>query len=259
MGVVSRLKMAYAAAIAALLIPALAAHATATPINILALGDSITAPGSGGFYISPLETTLTNNGYAPTLLANEGHGGFYIDGTIPGAPYYGLREHIGPVPASSPDYLNHPNVNASNTYILLMIGTNDVNSGFDLSTAQVQSRMSGLISAIRNEAPLAHLIVAGIVPNLTGGKDAAVQKFNTDIAGVASGSNVSYVNMYPAFEPNPAPLFYDNLHPDQLGGNVMAGVWFDGIQATQATPEPGSLAVLALGASCLLARRRKRS
>ena len=156
------------------------------------------------------------------------------------------------------DFLNHPNVNSSNTYILLMIGSNDVNLGFQLGTSQVQSRMSGLISAIRAEAPLAHLIVAKITPNLgSAAKDLAVQKFNSDIAGIVTGTNVSLVDMYTAFQPNPAQYMGDFIHPNQAGGNRMADVWIQGIQAV---PEPTGavLAILVLLGLVGIVRRPRR-
>ncbi len=145
-----------------------------------------------------------------------------------------------------------------------MIGTNDVDTGFDLAPGQVQSRMSGLISEIRTAAPLAHLIVAEIVPNLGAGKDPAVQLFNTDIAGVAHGPNVSLVDMYhafesyPGFQADPSLLMNDNLHPNQLGGDVMAQVWYQGIQATQQATEPCSLILCGLGAVGLLVAHHRR-
>lgn len=223
----------------------------ATPINLLPLGDSIT---SQGYYVNPLLNTLSNNGYAPTLIANEGHSGYIIDGSIAGAPRAGLRENIG----TGGDFLDHPNVNAANTYILLMIGTNDVDTGFQLSTAQVQGRMGGLISAIRTDAPLAHLIVAKIVPNLgSPAEDAAVQQFNTDISTVAVGTNVSLVDMYSAIMANSAAYMGDSLHPNQAGGDQMANVWFYGIEAIQ-VPEPCTLTMLSCGVIALWLVRRKR-
>jgi lysophospholipase L1-like esterase len=212
----------------------------AAPINLLPLGDSITEMG---FYIAPLQTALTNNGYTPNIIANEGHSGYVINGGLAGAPAPGLKEHIGI--GREIDFLNHPNVNSPDTFILLMIGTNDVDLNFQLGTSQVQSRMSGLISAIRAEDPLAHLLVAKITPNLgSAAKDLAVQKFNSDIAGIVSGANVSLVDMYTAFQPNPALYMGDLLHPNQAGGDRMAAVWLQGIQAI---PEPTAAVAAILG------------
>jgi hypothetical protein len=215
------------------------------------MGDSNTAD-SRGFYVGPLFSMLSNNGYSPYIIANEGHVAYIIDGSKPGAPHIGLREFIGA--GRNPNFLDHPNVNAPNTFILLMIGTNDVDLGYELGTAQVQARMSGLLSAIHTEAPLAHTIVATLPPII--GKEAAVQKFNADIAPVAAGPHVSLVDMYKVFQPDPTPYMADRLHPNQAGGNLMAPVWFAGIRAV---PEPSSAALAMAAASALLAlgcRRR---
>ena len=229
------------------------AWAAPMPINLLPLGDSIT---QAGLYFSPLTTLLSNNGYVPTILANEGHSGYIIEGNIPGAPRIGLEENIAA-------FMNHPGVNAANSYVLLMIGTNDVDQGFllqETDVPNVQTRLGRLISSIESIAPKAHLIVAQITPNLGSiAKDTAVQQFNKDVAASvatakAAGGNVSLVNMYDPFHPSlyapytgtSNPYMNDALHPNQAGGNVMAQVWFDGIQATQ-TPEPSTLVLLIAG------------
>ena len=52
--------------------------------------------------------------------------------------------------------MNWPGVNASNSYVLLMIGTNDVDTGFLLQSTDVpnvQTRLGGLISSIEGIAP----------------------------------------------------------------------------------------------------------
>jgi lysophospholipase L1-like esterase len=255
--------------LALLIVALLSASAPAATINLLPLGDSITAQA---LYYAPLQSLLSADHISSDIIANEGHSGYLIDGSLPGSPRpgMGLADNIGV--GKNPDFLSPPPpipapVNASNTYILLMIGTNDVDTGFDLATNQVQSRMSNLISEIRTEAPLAHLIVAEIVPNLGTGKDPAVQQFNTDIAGVVHGPNVTLVDMYhpfesyPGFSSDPSLLMADNLHPNQTGGNVMAQVWFQGILAAQQqVPEPSSMILCGFGAiGLLIAARRRRA
>ena len=111
------------------------------PINLLPMGDSITAQA---YYFNPLTTLLSNSGYTPTILANEGHSGYIIDGSYPGAPRPGLEENIN-------SFMNHAGVNANNSYILLMIGTNDVDTGYNLQSTDVpnvQTRLGGLINSI---------------------------------------------------------------------------------------------------------------
>lgn len=237
------------------------------PINYLPLGDSITAQGK---YFTNLDSLLTTNGYTPTRIYNEGKSGYIIQGkgspATADATRNGLLENIS-------TYLNHPNVNASNTYILLMIGTNDADVGYKLGSSDVpsvQTRMGSLISSIESIAPLSHLIVAQIVPNLRSvAYDQRVQQFNLDVAAsVATAQtvwpdHVSLVDMYTPFQASlyapyttttspyfPTPPPYDYLHPDQDGGDLMGTVWYDGIVAV---PEPSTVAMLTAGVLGLLA------
>lgn len=217
----------------------------ATPINLLLLGDSITRQGR---YVGPLTNLLTQSGYVPTVLANEGHDAYLIQNTP-----YPWPDYRSGVANQVKEFTNYPGVNADNTCILLMIGTGDVDAGFKLKETDepnVQTRMSDLITKITKIAPLAHLIVAQVVPNITSKeKDADVKRLNADIAAAVaiakakkSGPKVSLVNMYDAFSPakyrpytdTPSPLMADNLHPNEAAGAPMAKVWFDGIRAAKA-------------------------
>ena len=245
-------------AISTLLTAGLASAASASTINLLPLGDSITAQG---YYIAPLENLLSGAGYTPNLLANEGHSGYIIDGSLPGAATGTRREHRG---GQEPRLLE-PRRRELREYVHLADDRHQRRRyRFRPRAGQVQSRMSNLLAEIHTEAPLAHVIVAEIVPNLGAGKDPAVQQFNSDIAGVVSGPNTSLVDMYhafesyPGFQATPSLLMNDNLHPNQLGGNVMAQVWFQGIQSSQQTPEPASLVLGGLGVLGLLVAVRRR-
>jgi hypothetical protein len=73
-----------AAALLGLLIAA--QESAATTLNLLLLGDSITAKGQ---YIAPLETLLTQGGYSYSAVTNEGQGGYFIaqNYTINGVQY----------------------------------------------------------------------------------------------------------------------------------------------------------------------------
>ena len=152
------------------------------------LGDSIT---ERGLYLDPLMTALSGNGYSPTLIANEGHGGYTIDM---------LRANIAA-------YMNHPNVNAENTCVLLMVGVNDVSyylmGSEHISTAP--ARLGGLIGDIKARAPLARVIVAQISPDTADRFDPVIRQFNEAIVPIIAGfdSTVSMVDMYTPFQPNP--------------------------------------------------------
>ena len=66
-------------------------------------------------------------------------------------------------------------------------------------------------------------------------------------------------SLYSPYTGTANPYMNDALHPNQTGGNAMAQVWFDGIQATQ-SPEPSTLILLVAGLVGLLAyawRKRK--
>ncbi len=76
-------------------------------INILMMGDSITA---GGYYINTLQKQLKEHGYTPKLLGKCAVGGWYINN----------------VDKAMGKYLSKPEVNQPNTYILLLLSTNNV-------------------------------------------------------------------------------------------------------------------------------------
>lgn len=238
-------------------------------VNLLLLGDSITEQG---MYVSPLKTLLATKGYTAANVANEGRGGYIIEGDLAGAPTPGLLENIN-------TYMNHSWANSANTYILLMIGTNDVAANYKLGSSDspnVQTRLGRLISAIETIAPKAHLIVAEIVPNFSNQViNSRTPQFNKDVAASvatakALGKNVSLVDMYTAFTPSqyapyttiPNPYMKDGIHPNQKGGDLMAQVWFNGIQATQ-VPEPSTLTMLGVALlgllACVWRRSRRRA
>ena len=119
------------------------------PVNLLYMGDSIT---SQALYVNPLRTLLANHDNTPTDLSNEGHSGYIIaqNWTYNGTAYTGTRPGLLD---SISTYMNHPGVNATNSYILLMIGTNDVDTNCYLGDGNVQNRLGQLISSITGIAP----------------------------------------------------------------------------------------------------------
>ena len=198
--------------------------------NIMPMGDSITlgVPVAGG-YRDLLYTLLHNRGDSFTFVGSltdnatqtltdagqthhEGHSGYVIaaGGGRPGLDE-NLETWIGPG-AAAPDK------------ILLMIGSNDIDLGYDMSNAP--TRLSTLITHIYDYRPNVKLYVASIIPMT--GHEANVQAFNATIPGIvashqALGRNVVYVPMYEAMNINTDLV--DGLHPNALGYQHMAQAW----------------------------------
>ena len=195
--------------------------------KVMPMGDSITLGSNvAGGYRDPLYTLLTNRadtftfvgsqtGSATTALTaagqdhHEGHSGYVITN---GTGRTGLDENlagwIGPG-AESPDK------------ILLMIGSNDINLGYNMTNAP--ARLSDLITHIYSYRPSVKLYVASIIPMV--GHDADVQAFNAAIPGIvtsqrALGHNAVYVPMYDAL--NISTDLADGLHPNAQGYQRMA-------------------------------------
>ncbi len=248
--------------------------------DIMPLGASITyGTGTPGGYRDPLYTLLTSHGYAfnfvgsvtenatPALTAagqthHEGHSGYTIQNRDPSDPIQTGTFLGGGVLESLPGWIGPGAANPN--YILLTIGTNDIN--FDYYTANAPNRLSNLISAISNQTtglrPNAHLIVAEIPPTSIPVKNPPYQAFDAAIPGIvashqALGENVSFVDLYTPFDP--ATDFTDNLHPNLQGYNKIASAFYDGIAAVASTPEPTSLVWIGIGLSALISRRRSRS
>jgi lysophospholipase L1-like esterase len=207
--------------------------ASAEPIKILMMGDSITA---GGYYITTLQSQLTASGYSSTVIGKCAGEGWFINT---------LDSHMD-------SYLAMSGVNQSNTYILLLIGTNDVGSSDTMGTAP--TRLCNLISDIKTTVPLANVVVGNLTPRMDYAKD-RIPVFNAAFATAAqnlhnSGVDFTVVDMFTPMNVNPSYyLRTDGVHPNtEYGHPLMAGVWYGGI----VVPEPGCATLLGTGAGGLL-------
>ncbi len=217
--------------------------------KIMPMGDSITlGVGDDGGYRDPLYTLLTNAGHtftfvgsdtgnATTTLSNanqthhEGHSGYIINGAGSGATRPGLDENlntwIGPS-GVSPDI------------ILLMIGTNDMGTGYDVANAP--TRLKNLITNIYNKQPDVSLYVASLTPFPA--VEEAVHTFNAALPGIVSefrkSKDIHLVNMHDALTAADLP---DSLHPGAVGYDKMAQTWYNAL----VVPEPSCVAMLLTG------------
>jgi lysophospholipase L1-like esterase len=242
--------------------------------NVMPLGDSITQGTVAGGYRDPLYSKLTAAGYTLTMVGSttvnpttaltnanqahhEGHSGYVIQSKDPtdpgsGSGRSGILDNINTWLGAS---------GADPQYILLMIGTNDVDLNYFPATQQ--SRLDALVTRISSKTtglkPNAHLIVAQLTPIINATEDARVVTYNAGVAAVvanhqALGENVTMVDMHTPLLPT-STYMGDNLHPNQTGYNKMADVWVAGIQAV---PEPNTLCVFG-GVAALIAFRRRRA
>ena len=132
--------------------------------------------------------------------------------------------------------------------VVLMIGTN--NSGHD-TAAQIADGVRTVVAEYRRRCPHAHLILMGIFPrdpNATGAGRQKVAAVNSQIASLADGKQVSYVDISAQLiGPNGviAPeMMPDYLHPGPKGYRI----WADAIQPIIdqfVAPKGGSPALVA--------------
>lgn len=144
---------------------------------------------------------------------HEGHPGWTID---PGYVSYGegIRQLI-----PSPAFDTIPHI------VLLMIGTNDVNS--DHGTDMIADRLETLLDDIVGVVPDALVVVA--IPTPLSWNPSSLQNYSARIpeiveARVAQGQHMVVADMSKMPTNN---LGSDGVHPNDQGYDYMAGVWYE--------------------------------
>lgn len=265
--------------LAALAISALwIGRASAEPLRIMPLGDSITAgttdptweaPFTFG-YRGPLYTRLTKAGYnfqfvgaSPEPLNGIPYG---MPPTIVGPDLRSVNQngHRGYGGSSISDILNgngyDPGVvaalNADNPdVVLLMIGINDVaRYGNGGDPAAAKSQLNSLVSTILTTKPDVNLIVAQINSYKDGSVTKSVTAYNDYIKNtlvptyVDQGYHITTVDQSANFVKPDGTLdqsMYSNIiHPNAAGYDRVAETWFKAIQVVTPVPEPSSLGLL---------------
>jgi len=246
------------------------------PARILALGDSITRGSGDGYgnYRRPLQALLSKQGYdfsfvgsntkqsdnyhgsdpeqqfSPYQPKHEGYGGFRIDqigadlpGTDDGGANYSGLIHV--LNTETPDV------------VLVMLGTNDINQGFDPAggagyggevgmAANAAARLDKLVGRIHELRPEITLALGTITPLRDAAKQAKVKKYNALIPRIVAdhqkkGEKIVLADMGAAIED--ADITSDGVHPTTLGYDKMARVWFTALTGEKAAPLPASVPV----------------
>lgn len=210
-------------------------------VRVMPLGDSITDGSDvpGGYRIN-LWQHMAARGYTVDFVGSEANGpGELGDRDHEGHPGWRIDE----LEAHIEGWLR----NANPRSILLHIGTNDMNQGYDLANAP--ARLSALIDKIRAHAPLVELFVAQLTPEANPVWEERIRAFNAAIPGVVAqkGLRTHLVDMHSAI--TTADLG-DGVHPNRTGYDKMAARWFAALRSVPRSLTP--VLVPPVGAAAVL-------
>jgi len=204
-------------AVGGLLFVAIAPVHAQSPIKVMPLGDSITYgyPYGGGYRIEledkgiPIDFVGSEQN-GPPELSDKDHEGW-------------LGWEINGIAGSVVGWLN----TYQPEYVLLLIGTNDVNHNADLS--QAPTRLSNLIDTIVNTLPNVKVLVGSIPPISNSTSNARAVAYNNAIPGIVSqkqsqGKGVYFVDIYASLT---VADLNDGVHPNLTGYGKMANAWFN--------------------------------
>ena len=207
-----------------------------TPARIMPVGDSITrGTGSGwgeGFRL-PLVQRMIVGRYTSDFVGAANHGPPWLyDRNHDGFGGYGIDDITNRIAA---DLNTH-----RPDYVLLMIGSNDIQWEWHLDTAP--DRLSALIDLITQTRPTANVLVASITPLTDPVMDANARLYNAAIPGIVqakadAGKRVSFVDMYPVLTVND---LVDNVHPNDAGYAKLAAAWADAVARVRPAPPAAS-------------------
>lgn len=210
----------------------------ATPVRVMALGDSITA--APGCWRAIMWDRLQDNGYTnvdmvgtqsgdgcgfPYDSNHEGHSGFTATGIA------SQNQLPGWLSATTPDI------------VLMHLGTNDVWNG-TITTAQILAAYSTLVDQMRASNARMKILVAQILPmNPTGCTTCGqrVVELNAAIPGWAAGkttsaSPITVVDQWTGF--STATDTFDGVHPVDSGFQKMSDRWYPALTAALGAPPP---------------------
>lgn len=263
--------VAFAAAFVAITLPGVA---SAAPLKIMPLGDSITH-GNAGYasYRYSLFFQLKAAGLDVNFVGGQNStendaGVIARTDPISGQlvyPYYSTtfdRDNQGM--SSKTSAFIRDNVVSYATaqqpdVVLLMIGTNDkpgLTGGTPVDT--IASNIGGIITNLRTVNPAVKVFLADLIPGARC-EPAALASLNDKIDALASMSTaqspVYIVDQYSAFDLN-AYTQTDRVHTNLEGENFMADTWYAAV-APVLVPEPTSLGAAAAGITAVLLRRAR--
>ncbi|MFC9634601.1 ricin-type beta-trefoil lectin domain protein [Streptomyces mirabilis] len=201
--------------------------AAPTALRVMPLGDSITwgvGSPSGNSYRDFLGSQLAAEGHTVDFVGS-GRNGTMSDPDNEGHSGWTINQIAGIADSVLARY--RPNV------ITLEIGTNDLNSTYQVDTAP--DRLHALIDQISRDAPDATVLVGTVIISTSATEEANRPAFNAKLPGIVqaeqeAGKHVRLVDMSAL---TPADLS-DPLHPNDSGFRKMANAFNAGVQAADA-------------------------
>ena len=161
----------------------------------------------------------------PFDIDHEGHGGWKADEIVNGNPDQPGEEQLDQWLVD-----HRPDI------VLLHIGTNDISAGDN--PADIVSEVDQILDVIFAYDPVIKVILARIINRANFSQE--TNDFNNLLPGMVqahpSRDNIFIVNQEIAL--NYLTDMYDNLHPNMLGYNKMADVWFDELLQILPDPDP---------------------
>ncbi|KAK7229924.1 hypothetical protein V2G26_002094 [Clonostachys chloroleuca] len=208
----------------------LGAYAQEIPLRIMPLGASITwgyLSSTGNGYRQDLLESLNGAGYTVDYVGSQ-QSGTMADPDNEGYPGLRIEQVQTKAEENVPTYL--PNVYTIN------VGTNDAVQNFDVPNAG--SRMNDLLSYLWSATPEATVILSTLIINLNATVDARAQTINTQLTSLASqlageGKRIVLADMHGSDGPQSDEMA-DSTHPNDVGYQKMANIWFREIQEASA-------------------------
>lgn len=195
-------------------------------LRIMSLGASVTfgtGSSTGNSYRKDLRDMLAAAGHEVNFVGTAENGNF-TDRQVEATPGFVISQIAASAQAATASLL--PNL------VLMDAGTNNCNKGGTVPDAG--ANVTAMINGVFAQSPGATVVLTTILVNKVAAQDACRVDVNQQYAALAAdmaaqGAKLVLVDMRSADGPTTADLA-DSRHPNDVGYQKMASVWFPGIQ-----------------------------
>lgn len=193
----------------------------------MSLGASVTfgtGSSTGNSYRKDLLDMLVASGQTDVNFVGQFTNGDFANNQVEATPGFVIEQIAGLASNATPQFL--PNL------VLMDAGTNNCNAGGTVPDAG--ANVTAMVNEVFAQSPGATVILAQILVNKDAAQDACRVNINSQYVALAAqmtaqGSKLVLVNMRSQDGPTVDDLA-DGRHPNDVGYQKMATVWFQGIQ-----------------------------